>query len=168
MSTFVAVNTYVHTTTYITDKLLRSLQMIIRESGLDPAKFANDWAWMERGIRTWLGTRHLETVVLEVFDPRDDGLVGRWDFDIIYDYDSDGDGGMWVDTDAIRFAIRKAGLPASRCGYRLVVDTKPGRPNVVGWSSTTFRSTAGLVRHVVGTTIGAAGAGTSTAYWRRS
>jgi hypothetical protein len=168
MSTFVAVNTFAHTVTYITDKMLRSLQFIIRESGLDPAQFADDWGWMERGIRTWLDSRDLQKVILEVFDPSDDDLVGRWDFEIVYDYGSDGAGGMWVDTDAIRFAIRKAGLWPSQCRYRLVVDTKPGRPDVEGWSRTTLRSTDGLVRHSIGTTIGANGAGSSTAYWRRS
>jgi len=168
MTTFVTANTYVHTTTYITDKMLRSLQFIIRESGLDPSKFANDWGWMERGIRTWLGTRDLQTVILEVFDPYDGALVGRWDFEIVYGYGSDGDGGMWVDTDAIRYAIRKAGLWPSECQYRIVAVTKPGRPDVEGWSRTTLRSTDGFVRHSIGTTIGAVGAGTSTAYWRRS
>jgi hypothetical protein len=168
MSTFVSANTYTHTTAYITDKMLHSLKYIIRESGLDPAKFASDWEWMERGIRTWLGTRDLTTVMLEVFDPSDGALVGRWDFDIVYGYGADGDGGMWVDTDAIRHAIRKAGLWPSECAYRIVVTTKPGRPDVAGWSKTTLRSTDGFVRHSIGTTIGAAGAGTSTAYWRRS
>ncbi len=71
MSTLVVANLYVHTTTYITDKMLRSILYIIRESGLDPSKFANDWEWMERGIRTWLGTQDLKRVLLKVFDPRD-------------------------------------------------------------------------------------------------
>jgi hypothetical protein len=168
MSTFVAANTHAHTTTYIADKMLHSLNFIIRESGLDPAKFVNDWKCMERGIRTWLDTRDLEHVVLEVFDPGSGGLVGRWDFEIVYGYGLDGDGGMWVDTDAIRYAIRKAGLWPSQCDYRLVATTKSGRPDVEGWSSATLRSTDGFIRQSIGTTIGAVGVGTSTAYWRRS
>lgn len=167
MSTHVAANTYVHTTVYITDKMLNSLRFIIRESGLDPAKFAGDWEWMERGMRTWLGTQDLESVILEVFNPRNDQLVGRWDFDIVYGYGNDGDGSLWVDTDAVRYAIRKAGLWPSECQYRIVTTTKPGRPDVVGWSRTTLRSTDGFCRHSIGTTIGAVGAATSTAYWRR-
>lgn len=167
MSTVVSANTFVHTTTYISDKMLRSLLLIIRESGLDPTKFAKDWDWMDRGVRTWLGTQDLKTVILEVYEPRDSGLVGRWDFEILYGYGADGDGSMWVDTDAIRYAIRKAGLWPSECDYRLVAVTKPGRPDVEGWSRATLRSTDGFVRHSIGTTIGATGAGTSTAYWRR-
>lgn len=168
MSTFVRANTYAHTTAYVTDKLLRSLLYIIRESGLDPSKFAGDWEWMERGIRTWLGTRDLKRVVLEVYHPRNDRLVGRWDFDIIYGYGNDGDGSFWVDTDAIRYAIRKAGIWPSQCEYRLVTSTEDGRPDVEGWVRTTFRSTEGFERHNIGTTIGGVGAGTSTAYWRKT
>ncbi|MGE3271324.1 MAG: HORMA domain containing protein [Chloroflexota bacterium] len=167
MSTIVSVSTYTHTTAYITDKMLRSLVFIIRESGLDPAKFTGDWATMELGIRTWLGTRDLRSVVLEVFEPLGGEPVGRWDFDILYGYGEDGDGEMWVDTDAIRYAIKKAGSWPSLCDYRLVVETNSGRPDVAGWSKTTLRSTDGFVRHSIGTTIGASGAGTATAYWRR-
>lgn len=167
MSTFVTVNTYAHTTTFIADKMLRSLQLIVRESGLDPGALAHDWGVLERGIRTWLGTKDLETVVLEVYDPRDAELVGRWDFVIIYGYDA-GEDGMWVDTAAIRYAILKAGLWPEQCAYRLVAVTKPGRPAVEGWATTNLRSTDGFARHAVGTTIGAVGAGASTAYWRRA
>lgn len=168
MSTFVPVNTYAHTVAYIADKMLYSLVFIIRASGLDPSKFTGNWGTMDLGIQTWLRTRDLRSVVLEVFDPSDDELVGRWDFDIMYGYGAEDDGEMWVDTDAIRYAIKKAGLWPSQCDYRLVVDTKPGRPDVPGWSTTTLRSTDGFVRHSIGTTIGASGAGTATAYWRRA
>lgn len=167
MSTFVTVNTFTHTTTYITDKMMSSLLTIIRESGLNPAKLTTSWAMVELGIHTWLGSRDLKAVTLEVFDPSTDGLVGRWDFDIIYNYGTDGGGGMWVDTDAIRFAIAKAGLWPSQCQYRIVTDTKPNRPDVAGWSRTAYRSTDGFVRHSIGTTIGAVGAGSGTAYWRK-
>ena len=168
MTTNVYVNTYTHTTTYITDKMLNSIQFIVREIGLDPSKAADHWEATELGIRTWLGTQDLDTVILEVYDPSSGSLTGRWDFDIIYGYGSDGDGSMWVDTDAIRYAIKKAGLVPVECQYRIVAITKTGAPDVVGWSRTTLRSTDGLSRHSIGTTIGAVGAGTGTAYWRQS
>ncbi len=166
MTTVVRADTYTYTSTYITDKMLRSIQYIVRESGLDPSKLAGEWECLERGIRKWLGTHDLEAVVLEVSNPTTGQLVGRWDFDIVYGYGSNGDGEMWVDTDAIRFSIRKAGIWPSHCAYRVVATTKPGRPDVEGWSSTTMLSTDGFVRHSIGTTIGAVGAGTATAYWR--
>ena len=69
MSTFVAVNTYTHSVTYVTDNILRSLQDIVRLSGLDPARIADDWTVLERGISTWIESKHLETIVLEVYNP---------------------------------------------------------------------------------------------------
>jgi hypothetical protein len=168
MSTIVVANTATHSVTFTTDKMLRSLQLIIRDSGLDPSKLAEVWDCLDRGIRTWLGTHDLLSVVLEVFDPRDNELVGRWDFGILYDYDGEGDGGFWADTDAIRFAIRKAGLWPMHCAYGLVVVTKNGRPDVEGWARTTMRSTAGFVRHSIGSTIGAGQTGASLAYWRKA
>lgn len=168
MSTIVAANTYTHSVTFITDKMLRSLLIIVRESGLDPSKLTDDWTCLNRGISTWLGTHDLLKVVLEVFNPRDDTLLGRWDFGIVYDYAGDSDGGFWVDSEAIRYAIKKAGLWPSHCEYRLVVLTQPGRPDVEGWGKATLYSTAGFVRQSIGTTIGAGQVGSSTAYWRKA
>lgn len=54
MSTVVSVNTYTHSVTYVTDKLLTSIKNIVRLSGLNPAKLASDWTVLERGIKKWL------------------------------------------------------------------------------------------------------------------
>lgn len=164
MNTSVVVNTYVHSVTYVTDKMLMSLKEIIRCSGLSPGRLANDWTVLERGISAWLGSKHLEMVTLEVFDPSSGALVGRWDFDI--SYDGFGDGAMWTDTDDIRYHIVKAGRWPSACDYCILVTTKPGCPAVEGWSSTTFCSTDGFIRQSLGTTIGSDGLLASAAYWR--
>jgi hypothetical protein len=166
MSTFVVVNTYTHSVTYVTDKMLMSLKEIIRCSGLSPEKLTSDWKVLHRGISTWLNSRDLDMVHLEVFNPSTDALIGRWDFDIYYG--SSGDGGMWVNTDDIRYHIRKAGQWPSTCDYRIVLTTKPGCPDVDGWSKTTLRSTDGFVRQSLGTTIDGNGLRTGTAYWRKS
>ena len=52
MSTFVAVNTYTHSVTYVTGNILRSLQDIVRLSGLNPAQISEEWSVLERGIST--------------------------------------------------------------------------------------------------------------------
>lgn len=166
MSTFVVVNTFTHSVTYVTDKMLMSLKNIIIYSGLSPDKLVADWRVLQDGIRKWLDSRDLEAVHLEVFDPRTDGLIGRWDFDICFG--ASGDGEMWVNTDDIRYHIRKAGQWPSSCDYRVIVTTKPGRPNVSGWSVATFRSTDGFVRQSIGTTIDGNGISTGTAYWRKA
>lgn len=165
MSTTVVVNTYTHSVTYVTDKLLKSIKDIIRLSGLDPAKFADDWDWMEHGVRTWLNTEDLEKVVLEVYNPSTDALVGRWDFEIYYGYQ--GDGSFWVDPDLIRYHIYKQGTIPSSCTYRLLTTTKNGRPDVQGWTRTSFRSTDGFVKQSIGTTIDGSGLSTGTGCWRK-
>lgn len=43
MSTFAFVNTYTHTVTHVTNKLLLSFKEIIRESGLDVTKMSREW-----------------------------------------------------------------------------------------------------------------------------
>lgn len=166
--TSVAVNTYTHSVVYVADNILRSLKDIIRLSGLDPSQLANDWDVNMRGIQTWLASGDLRSVILEIFDPKTDALVGRWDIDVVYSTGFNDDGQFWTDTDQIRYAVRKAGLMPSEARYRLVVDNRPGRPDVNGWSSTTYRSTDGFVRQSLGSTIEHNGLGGSTAYWRKN
>lgn len=163
--TSVAVNTYTHSVVYVADNILKSLKDIIRLSGLDPLNFVNSWSDYMRGLQTWLGSRHLDVVVLEIFDPKTDTLVGRWDIDVVYTAGA-GDGAFWTDTDQIRYHVRKAGLAPSEAKYRLLLQNKAGRPDVEGWSDTQFRSTAGFVRHSLGSTVEHNGLGGSAAYWR--
>jgi hypothetical protein len=166
MSTFVVVNTYAYAVTYVTDKLLTSIKTIVRQSGLSPEKLTNQWPVLEQGVTAWLRSQHLEQLHLEVYNSATDALVGRWDFEIYYGFQ--GDGAFWVDPDAIKYHILKQGLWPSSCQYRIVATTKPGRPNVVGWSSTTLRSTDGFVKQGVGTAISGSGLSTATGYWRKA
>jgi hypothetical protein len=167
MSTFVVVNTYAHSVTYVTDNILRSLQDIVRLCGLNPAKIADEWSTLERGIKTWIESKHLETIVLEVFNPQTYSLVGRWDIEIVYDWKGDG-GRFWVDTEQIKAAIKKAGVWPSESKYRIVCTNREGRPEVIGWSPTTLRSTTGMIKQSLGTTIEHSGLGAGASYYRRS
>jgi hypothetical protein len=166
MTTYAFVDTYAHTVTYVTDKLLLCVKEIIRESGLDPAKMTRDWIVLERGVSAWIRSKHLEKIVLEIFDPRTGDPIGRWDLGIVYGY-SGGDGSLWVDTDVIRYNIRKAGLIPSSCDYEIIVTTKANRPAIDGWYTCQLRSTDGLTRYSIGTTIGGSGLGAQVAYWGR-
>lgn len=167
MSTQVSVNTYTYSIAYLTNKMLVSLHRIISWSGLDPSKFAGNWSSTERAIKTWLNSKDLTGIVLEVFDSTTNKLITRWDISVEYDYSVGSEGAMWVDTDTIRYAIAKAGVIAATCDYRVLIISKPGRPDVEGWSPATFRSTDGLMQHAVGTTIGTNNLGGSTSYWAR-
>lgn len=165
MSTTVHVNTYTYSVTYVANKLLLSLQTIIRWSGLSPERLTDDWEVLERGIKKWLETQDLTQLVLEVYNPWTDALIGRWDLGVSYGFT--GDGSFWVDTDDIRYHIQKSGSWPSSCNYRVVATTKPYRPDVPGWSRTTLRSTDGFIKQSIGTTIDGSGLSVGTGYWRR-
>ena len=164
--TSVAVYSYTHSVTYVADNILKSFKDIIRLSGLDPTQLVEDWTTNMLALKTWLASGHLTCVVLEVYNPKTDALVGRWDVDVVYG--AAGDGNFWTDTDQIRYHILKAGLWPSQARYRLILRTKDGRPDVVGWGSATLRSTAGFVRHSLGATMEHNGLGGSAAYWRKA
>ena len=165
MSSYAFVDTYAHTVTYVTDKLLLCVTDIIRESGLSPAKMSKEWVVLERGVSAWIQSKHLEQIVLEIFNPITGALVSRWDIGIIYGYG--GDGSLWVDTEVIKYSIKKAGLIPSTCNYEVIVTNKPNWPAVEGWSGCRLRSTEGFSRHSIGTTIGGTGLGADIAYWGR-
>lgn len=166
MTVSVAVRSYTHATTYVANNILKSLKDIILYSGLDPGKLVDEWKVLHLGISSWIESRHLNKLVLEVYDPASNRLVGRWDVSITYDW-TDGDGQFWTDTDAIRFAIKKSGVLPSTAWYRVVAVTAEGRPRVDGWSSTTLRSTDGLVEQRIGTSIEASGLSGGISYYRR-
>ena len=130
--TSVAVNTYTHSVTYVADNILKSFKDIVRLSGLDPGKLVADWETYMRALKTWLGTGDLQSVVLEVFNPKTGALIVRWDIDVVYNWSS-GDGSFWTDTDQLKYAIRKAGLAPSDATYDILLRNKPGRPDVAGW-----------------------------------
>ena len=165
--TTVAVNTYTHSVTYVADNILKSMKDIIRLSGLDPTNLVDGWSSNMRALQIWLGSQHLETVVLEIFDSKSDALVGRWDIDVIYTTGS-GDGGFWTDTEQIKYHVRKAGLTPREAKYRLLLQNKHGRPDVQGWGPAEYRSTNGFVRHSLGSTIEHNGLGGNAAYWRKT
>ncbi|MBX3512020.1 MAG: HORMA domain containing protein [Xanthobacteraceae bacterium] len=164
--TSVAVYSYTHSVTYVADNILKSFKDIIRLSGLDPSNLVEEWSSTMNALTTWLHSGHLERVILEVFNPNTDDLIGRWDVDVVYG--AQGDGNFWTDSDQIRYAVRKVGLWPSEAHYRLILINKPGRPDVPGWGSTHFRSTQGFVRQSLGSTIEHNGLGGSAAYWRRT
>lgn len=168
--TAVAVNVRTYATTHVATNMLRSIRHIIKGCGLSTSKMLEQWDVLERGVAIWLESRHLEALVLEVYDPSDsvDDRRGRFDFTIDYGYYADGDGELWLDPDTVRRTIIKNGSYPSSCEYRFVASTSSGRPDVEGWQSTTLRSTSGFTRHTVGTAIGGGSLGASLSYYRRS
>jgi len=161
----VATYSYTHSVTYVADNILKSLKDIIRLSGLNPVEFVEDGASNLLAVRTWLDSGDLERVVLEIYNPSSDKLITRWDIDIVYSWSS-GDGRFWTDTDQLRYAILKAGVLPSQAKYKLLLKTKPGRPDVQGWVKRSFRSTDGMVRQSLGSTVEHSGLRAQAGYWR--
>ena len=166
MPTAVHVNTYTHTTTHVATNLVRSLKQIVVGCGLDASKLVGCWQTIERGVATWLGSRHLRRVILEIYEVRSSGLVTRFDFDIDYGYHPAGDGALWLDPETVAYGIRKAGAVPATCNYDVLVETAPGHPAVSGWTEGTLRSTADLHRRSVGSAVGGGSLGASLSYWR--
>lgn len=161
----VSINTRTHSVTYVTDNILKSLKDIVRLSDLNPAHLITQWDSNQRAIETWIESGHLECVKLEIFNPSTDGLIVRWDIDIVYSTGG-GDGTFYTDTEQLKYAIKKAGVAPSSANYEVLLQNKPGRPDVDGWGSVPSRSTEGMVRQSLGSTIEHNGLGASTAYWR--
>ena len=116
MST-VAVYSYAHSVSYVTDNILKSFKDVIVQSGLDPQKLAGDHKVLHAGIKRWIETEHLEFVTLEIYHPKTDALIGRWDIAVSYAWSSDA-GNFWVDSDAIRYAVKKLGVQPAEALYR--------------------------------------------------
>lgn len=166
MST-VKVNTAVYSATHVATNMLRGLKQIIAGCGLDASKLAEHWSVLEAGVSTWVGSGHLRELILEVWsNTSPNKLIGRFDFTIDYSYYSDGEGELWLDPEAVAWAIKKSGSYPSSCDYRIVADTTPGAPPVEGWSDTALRSTTGLRRHSIGTAIGGGSIGAGLSYWK--
>jgi hypothetical protein len=167
MSTHVSVNTYAYSTTHVTGELLRSIKDIIRWSGLSIDKLTGSWNSLELAVSTWLSTKSLQKVTLEVFQPTTGELMVRWDFDIDYTYSLGDDGSLWADPEAIKNAIVKCGAIPATCKYEFKI-LAPGGASVSGWSSSSYRSTSDFNQHSIGTTVGAYNLGSSTSYWRKA
>lgn len=164
MTVSVAVRSYTHSVTYVADNILKSLKDILLYSGLDPGQLSAERDVLHRGIKAWIESKDLVKVVLEVFTPSSDELIGRWDVHIEYEWT--GDGQFWTDTEMIRSAIKKAGVLPSAAQYEIKVSLRAGHQDVPGWSSTKFRSTAGMIEQRIGTTVEASGLSGGVSYYR--
>lgn len=163
----VSVYTYSHSVTYVADNILKSFRDIIRLSGLNPKELTDSWQSKLLALSTWIESQDLEKVILEVYHPVSGSLIVRWDLDIVYNWSTE-EGTFYTDTDQLRYAIQKAGVVPSEAKYDVLLNTKPGRPNVSGWGPGEFRSTAGMVKQSLGATVEHNGLGAQAAYWRKA
>lgn len=157
--------TQTHSIVFLSDNLRNTLREVIWENGISPSKLMQDWETIERGIQTWLGSGHLNNIVVEFFKP--DALVSsaRWEFPIGY-AGSGVDDDMWLDKDYLRQLIAKSARPSTDCTYRILLCTDAGAPTVSGFFDCSFLSTGSLAARQAGTVIATGHMTAAVTYWR--
>src|SRR5579884_3421956 len=144
--------TNTHSLVFLSDNLRNTLREVIRENGISPDKLMQDWTTIERGIRTWLQSGHLNNIVIEFFKPGAAVASARWEFPIGYAGSGVTDD-MWLDKNYLRQLIAKSTRPTMDCSYRIILCNDPGRPDVSGFSPCSFLSTGNLAARQAGTVI---------------
>lgn len=164
-STYSQVFTQTHSIVFLSDNLRNTLREVIRENGLSPNKLIQDWETIERGIRAWLASGHLNNIVVEFFKPGASSASARWEFPVGYS-GSGVDDDMWLDKVYLRQLIAKAARPSSDCTYRILLCTNPGAVAVSGFTNCTFLSTGLLAARQAGTVIATGHMTAGATYWR--
>jgi hypothetical protein len=154
-----------HSIVFFSDSMRTALRELIRENGLDPDKLMQEWATIERGVRAWLDSGHLNNIVVEFYRPWSSVASARWDFPVGYS-GSGVDDDMWLDKSYLRKLIEKAARPTKDCTYRIVLCTGSGAPHVSGFTSCSFLSTGQLSARQAGTVIATGHMTAGVTYWR--
>lgn len=154
-----------HSIVFLSDNLRNTLRDVIRENGLSPNKLIQDWETIERGIRTWLQTGHLNNIVIEFYKPGAWTASARWEFPIGYT-GSGVDDDMWMDKAYLRQLIAKSARPTNDCTYRILLCKDPGAPKVAGFTDGIFLSTGQLAARQAGTVIATGHMTAGATYWR--
>jgi hypothetical protein len=154
-----------HSVVFLSDNLRNTLREVIRENGISPSKLMQDWETIERGIQTWLRSRHLNNIAVEFFRPGATASSARWEFPISYT-GSGVDDDMWLDKNYLRQLIAKSARPTVDCIYRIILCTNAGAPYVSGFYDCSFLSTGNLAARQAGTVIATGHITASVTYWR--
>lgn len=157
--------TQTHSIVFLSDNLRNTLREVIRENGLSPDKLVQDWTTIERGIQTWLQSRHLTNIVVEFFRPGASTASARWEFPVGYS-GSGVEDDMWLDKAYLRQLIAKAARPSTDCTYRILLCTATGAATVAGFTDCTFLSTGQLAARQAGIVIATGHITAGATYWR--
>jgi len=162
---YVSAYTQAHSIVFLSDGLRNTLREVIRENGISPDKLMQSWDTVERGIRAWLQSGHLNKVVVEFHRPGGTTAAARWEFPIGYT-GSGVDDDMWLDKNYLRQLIAKSARPSSDCTYRVLLCTNNGAPHVDGFVDSSFLATGGLSARHAGTVIATGHMTAGVTYWR--
>ena len=154
-----------HSIVFFSDNVRNTLREVIRENGISPDNLMQGWTTIERGIRTWLASGHLNNIIVEFFRPGASVSSARWEFPVGYS-GSGVDDDMWLDKNYLRQLIAKSARPTTDCVYRVVLFTDSGRPSVEGFVDCTLLSTGALAARQAGTVIATGHMTAAVTYWR--
>ena len=124
-----------HSIVFLSDNLRNTLREVIRENGLSPERLMQDWDTIERGIKTWLSSRHLNNIIVEFFKPGASVASARWEFPVGYT-GSGVDDDMWLDKAYLRQLIAKAARPSSIAPTGFSSAPIPAQPRYPGSRTT--------------------------------
>jgi hypothetical protein len=164
-TTYSHVYNQVHSFVFLSDNMRNVLREVIRENGISPDKLMQEWSTIERGIRAWLDSGHLNKIVVEFFKPGASDADARWDFPIGYN-GSGVDDDMWLDKNYLRQIIAKSKRPSISCTYRVLLCTDDGAPAVDGFKRCSFLSTGSMSARQAGTVIATGHVTAGATYWR--
>jgi hypothetical protein len=164
-TTYSHVYNQAHSFVFLSDNMRNVLREVIRENAISPDKLMQEWGTIERGIRAWLDSGHLNNIVVEFFKPGAAEADARWDVPIGYS-GSGVDDDMWLDKNYLRQIIAKSKRPSSRCTYRVLLCTDDGAPAVDGFTRCTFLSTGQMSARQAGTVIATGHVTAGATYWR--
>lgn len=153
-----------HSIVFMSDNLRNSLREIIRENGLDPSRLMQDWQEIQNGVRTWLDSGHLKSVIVEFFRPGSTVASARWEFPVLYT-GSGVEDDMWLDKNYLRQLVAKAARPPSDCSYRIILSVRNGAPSVDGFGPCSLLSTGNLSARQAGMVIATGHLTASVTYW---
>jgi len=165
----VGVKTWAMAINYVANEVFRVWLIILQQRGLANEHLLSQREVLNKGVFTWLLTRHLKRAILEVYQEGSSEAAERWD--MIFTYaDPNEEVRSEEEVDSIwetyldeitPFMTRLSALPPGSV-YRVVVDLHDevaGQPppEVEGWSSTTLRNANDLQKHDFGQIISGGG-----------
>lgn len=166
--TEVGVETWTSTYNFVVNETVTLLMQYVNARGLDSNKLTQMRDKLEDALWTWLASRHLSRVSIEVYEPGSDEATERFDlaFEITRPQDLSEEEIEQIQErkfksylEEILKKLRDLDAPPDECTYRLLVWLHPTNdvgeepPTVDGWSRTSARSTDHLEKDHLGDAI---------------
>lgn len=166
VQTSIGVKVWTQSTIYVANEIQRALIEIPSMRGLDTGYMTSNLQIISKGLQTWICTRDLKRVHLEIFHPTTDKAVETWQMGLSYETSGTGKTNEFrTDMDKLKDFASKLGKLKAGCCYRVVVDLEDGAPHVEGWAPTTLRDISHLIKKNFGAFIGTPKIGVEMEYW---